>query len=73
MELRRRTLAKTLTYRTLGVVVTASVAWLLTGKVAMALGIGASDTLVKIAVYYLHERLWIRIPFGKPKPPEYNI
>jgi uncharacterized membrane protein len=27
--------------------------------------IGAGDTLVKILLYYFHERAWIRIGFGQ--------
>jgi uncharacterized membrane protein len=29
--------------------------------------------LSKIALYFLHERLWNHIPYGRPKPPEYEI
>jgi uncharacterized membrane protein len=73
MESRKRTLVKTLTYRTIGIGVTTSVAWILTGQPVAALGIGAGDLLLKLAVYYAHERVWARIHFGRVRPPEYNI
>ena len=36
-------------------------------------GAAAADSVVKIVLYFLHERLWNHIPFGRPKPPEYEI
>jgi hypothetical protein len=29
--------------------------------------------LLKIGLYFLHERLWNYIPYGRPKRPEYEI
>ena len=31
------------------------------------------DAVVKIGVYFVHERLWNHIHFGRAKPPEYEI
>jgi hypothetical protein len=31
------------------------------------------DVVLKIGAYFIHERLWDRIQFGRPKPPEYEI
>ena len=31
------------------------------------------DTLLKLFVYYGHERMWQRISFGKIVPPEYEV
>ena len=46
------------------------------GRTDTALKIGAIEFFAKIAVYYLHERMWLRIPFGKNtvvKTPEFEI
>jgi len=72
VESRKRTLAKALTYRAIGMGVTTVIAWMLPGQIAAAFGIGAGDLILKLAVYYAHERIWARIPFGKLRPPEYN-
>jgi len=48
-------------------------ALVITGKFSVAAAIGMSDTAIKFAGYYLHERAWNRIRFGKIKPPEYQI
>jgi len=73
METRRRSIAKALTWRFLALVITALVAYALTGSLGIALEIGLADTLIKFGAYYGHERLWVRITYGRPRPPEYQI
>lgn len=73
MESNYRSLVKAISYRMLGSAATALIVFLLSGKLGLSLGTGALDMVVKIGLYYLHERIWERIPFGRPKPPEYEI
>lgn len=73
MESQVRTIMKTLSWRLVATVVTFSVAWFATGKLTLAAEIGVADTLIKLGGYYFHERLWIRVKFGKLKRPEYEI
>lgn len=73
VESHLRSIAKAITWRTGGTFVTFAVAWVLTGKIELAAQIGLVDTLVKIGAFYGHERIWNRLQFGKPKPPEYQI
>lgn len=73
MESRFRSIAKTMTWRLLATVITFSVAWVVTGRVTFAVEIGVADTLIKLCVYYSHERFWNRLSFGKQKSPEYQI
>ena len=68
-----RSMAKSLSWRILGVIITTTVAWIVTGEMIFAAKIGIIDTLIKFVVYYFHERIWNRIHFGKLKTPEYNI
>ena len=44
-----------------------------TGKPGLSFGVGLLDMLAKIGLYFLHERIWNHISFGRPKPPEYEI
>jgi uncharacterized membrane protein len=39
----------------------------LTGDLALGLSIGTADFFIKIFTYYIHERIWYRIPFGIEK------
>jgi len=73
LESHYRSIVKAITWRTGGTVVTFAVAWIITGNISLSAGIGILDTLIKIGAYYVHERLWIRVKFGKLKRPEYEI
>jgi len=73
LETHFRSILKAVTWRTGGTVVTFGVAWLVTGKLELATQIGLLDTLIKIGAFYLHERVWNHLDFGKVKPPEYEI
>lgn len=75
METKRRSLAKALSWRVIAWCITASIAYLFTGKAAFALSIGFADSLLKIFAYYLHERTWMSVDYGRvpvtPAAPAY--
>jgi uncharacterized membrane protein len=73
MESTTRSLAKAISYRLLGSAVTALIIMAWTGRIALSAGIGALDMVAKIGLYFLHERMWNHITFGRPKRPEYEI
>jgi uncharacterized membrane protein len=73
METHFRSLAKSMTWRLGGLVVTFIVAWAVTRRVELAASIGLADTFVKLLAYYLHERAWMKVRFGRAHPPEYDI
>lgn len=73
MESHWRSIAKAITWRIGGTVVTFGVAWILTRRFELAAKIGLLDTFIKLGAFYVHERVWNRLNFGKPKPPEYQI
>jgi uncharacterized membrane protein len=60
-------------YRIIGAIVTWTIAFIATGKLSAATAIGLLDAVVKIGVFYLHERLWLRINYGRRREPEYHI
>ena len=73
MESHVRSIVKAITWRAGGTVVTFVVAWILTQEFKLAAQIGVLDTVIKIGAFYAHERLWIRVKFGKLRKPEYQI
>lgn len=73
MDTHARSLAKAVSYRLLGSITTALIFYVLSGKLSLSLGAGALDMVAKIGLYFLHERVWARIQFGRSKPPEYEI
>jgi len=68
-----RSLAKAVTYRVAGSLVTGIAAYVFTGDGGAAVSIGFVDMGAKIGLFYLHERVWEKVRFGKPKEPEYEI
>ena len=72
METRWRSLAKALSWRFIATFITATIVWMLTHEAKFAAAVGLIDTTSKLLVYFAHERIWLKIPFGKRKP-EYEI
>ena len=68
-ETHRRSLLKAISWRVTGTLDTFLLSWLITGHAATAGGIAASEVLTKIALYYLHERVWALVPWGRPARP----
>lgn len=73
METRTRTIVKTLTWRATALVITTLVALAITKRIEYALSVGAIDTIIKLGVYYCHERCWLKVRFGRIRPPDYEI
>jgi uncharacterized membrane protein len=51
-------LVKGISWRIVGTIDTIMIAWLVTGKIHMAVSIGSVEIFTKIALYYLHDRAW---------------
>jgi uncharacterized membrane protein len=73
MDTHARSIAKAVSYRMLGSLSTGAIFYTLTGKASLSISAGILDVVVKIGVYFVHERLWNHINFGRAKPPEYEI
>jgi len=73
METSKRSIAKAISWRLIASVTTAVITLAVTGRLTLALQIGALDTVTKLFGYFLHERMWARIKYGLGKPPEYEI
>ena len=60
-----RSILKAVSWRTLGTLDTFAISWFMTGKVEIAGSIAALEVITKIAWYYLHERVWAAIAWGR--------
>jgi uncharacterized membrane protein len=60
-----RSIAKAVSWRAVGTIDTIVISFLVTGKVKFALSIGFVELFTKIVLFYLHERAWHRIPYGR--------
>ncbi len=75
METHTRTIIKTVTWRFIAFSATVVAIYLYDKNIKAALTVGISVNLVKMFLYYLHERFWNNVSFGRvqPKQPEYQI
>lgn len=62
---RKRSLLKTVSWRAIATAVTVILVYLFTGKIHISLGVGGLELVSKIILYYLHERVWDRINYGR--------
>ena len=61
----RRSIVKTISYRIIIVVLDFIAIYLFTGKISVALGFTIVSNIYTTIVYFLHERIWDRIKWGK--------
>lgn len=73
-EKHSRSVVKAISWRATGTLDTILVSFIVTGKISLALSIGFVELFTKIGLYYVHERVWNRISFGRVKPDkDYEI
>ncbi len=72
-ETRSRSIVKALSWRTLAGLITACVALAMTCELKFAAQIGLIDTLVKLLIYFVHERVWNKIGYGRVVAPDYEV
>ena len=65
MEKNARLLAKALTWQSIGFVVMSLINFAVIGDWRQGLGLSVILTLVGLVSYYLHERVWSRIAWGR--------
>ena len=64
-----RSILKAISWRVVASCTTMLIVFAFTGKAALSLGIGAVEVVSKMFLYYLHERIWGAIGFGKKTHP----
>jgi len=68
-EAHLRSILKAVSYRLLAAIATSTIVFFFTRRIALSIGVGFVESIVKIICYYLHERAWSFIGFGKKKHP----
>ena len=64
VESRLRSVLKGFSWRVIATSTTILVTYFVTGKIDTAITVGGLEFIGKIFIYYLHERLWLKIPRG---------
>ena len=66
-ESHSRSVAKAVSWRIFGTLVTTALVFVFTRRLALSLAVGAAEFLAKIGLFWLHERLWDRVAWGKER------
>ncbi len=69
-ESKRRSALKTISWRVLATLTTAALVYILTGEIRLAATIGGIEIILKMILYFGHERAWNNVHYGiqEPKP-----
>ena len=60
-----RSITKAVSWRVIGTLDTFILSWIITGQVHLAFAISGVELFTKLGLYWLHERIWTRIKWGK--------
>lgn len=64
-SLPRRSFAKALSWETFSTAVLFFLSWMWFGHVGMCASFAAFTFVIKLVLFYAHERVWHQIPYGK--------
>lgn len=68
-EKHARTVAKAISWRVVATLTTMTIVYIFTKEIILSLGVGLSEVVAKITLYYIHERIWNKISWGKKSHP----
>jgi adenylylsulfate kinase len=66
---RLRVVIKAVSWRAIATLTTAGLVYLFTGELVLAAGIGVLEVSLKLLFYYIHERVWEIVPWGRADHP----
>jgi uncharacterized membrane protein len=61
----RRSIAKAVSWRVTGTLDTFIISWLITGQLTLAGAIAFTEVITKIILYWIHERAWNKVSWGR--------
>ncbi|MDD5649963.1 MAG: DUF2061 domain-containing protein [Candidatus Nanoarchaeia archaeon] len=60
-----RSIIKSISWRFFATFTTMLVVYIFTGELILSIGVGIVEALSKLFLYYIHERIWNKIKWGK--------
>jgi len=61
----KRSIVKSISWRLVGTLDTILISWIITGTLSLAFSIGLVELITKMVLYFMHERLWNTIKWGR--------
>ncbi len=65
----KRSIAKAISWRIVATLTTFTIVYILTGELTLSMEVGLFDVILKMIFYYLHERGWENMSWGRSKHP----
>ena len=60
-----RSIVKAISWRLTATCATIIIVYIATGSLKISLSVGLVEIFSKLVLYYLHERVWVKIKWGK--------
>lgn len=68
-----RSIAKGISWRVFATTTTIIIVYLFFGRLDLAIAAGVLETAAKIGLYWAHERVWVKIRWGRKKIEPFNL
>jgi len=68
-----RSIAKGISWRIIATTTTIIIVYIFFGRLDLAIAAGMLETITKIALYWAHERAWVKIKWGRKKIEPFNL
>lgn len=72
-EKHSRSILKTISWRITATITTFGLVWIFTGQIETAIAVGGIEVFLKMLFYYLHERGWEKLKFGREEVEPFLI
>lgn len=72
-ETNTRSIFKGISWRVLATATTIIIVYLFFGRLDLAIAAGIIESVLKVALYWLHERVWFRVRWGKKRVEPFNL
>jgi len=72
-ETNKRSIAKGITWRVIATATTILIVYLFFDRLDLAIAAGAIETVLKIGLFWVHERAWFKIRWGRKRIDPFNL
>jgi len=72
-ETNKRSIVKGISWRVFATTTTVIIVYVFFGRLDLAIAAGLIETVAKVGLYWLHERAWFKIKWGRKKIEPFNL
>ena len=72
-ETNKRSIVKGISWRVVATTTTIIIVYVFFGRLDLAIAAGMMETVLKVGLYWAHERAWVKIKWGRKKIEPFNL